>query len=199
MLSIVHRKIKQRWAQFGLLSAEMMIVTIAFFGSFIVFVSVAKAIFLDKKKDFDNDVFDAIKPLIDPQTTSVMRSVTVFANHTFLIPANLALIAYFLFVKKNKWYSIKIPAIALSSTAIMFLMKSWFTRNRPEIPLLEAAKGYSFPSGHAFMSFAFYGLLIYLTHKNVKNLPLRWSIIIALLIFIHLIGFSRIYLSALCK
>jgi undecaprenyl-diphosphatase len=104
------------------------------------------------------------------------------------------LIAYFLFIKKHRWYSIKVPAIAISSLALMFGLKHLFDRNRPLVPLLEEARGLSFPSGHALMSVTFYGLLIYIVFKGFKNKAFKWTIISLLLLLILTIGFSRIYL-----
>ena len=104
------------------------------------------------------------------------------------------MIAYFLFIRKHKWYSIKVPAIALSSLGLMFLLKNLFNRKRPEIPLLEEAKGLSFPSGHALMSVTFYGLLIYMVYKYVKRKELKWTLITLLVLLIMIIGTSRIYL-----
>jgi len=77
---------------------------------------------------------------------------------------------------------------------MMFLLKNFFSRQRPLIPLLKPALGYSFPSGHSMMSFAFYGLLIYLTYNYIGNKILKTLIIIALFVIILLIGLSRIYL-----
>jgi undecaprenyl-diphosphatase len=76
----------------------------------------------------------------------------------------------------------------------MFGLKHLFDRNRPLIPLLEEARGLSFPSGHALMSVTFYGLLIYIVFKGFKNKPLKWTLISMLLALILIIGFSRIYL-----
>jgi membrane-associated phospholipid phosphatase len=76
----------------------------------------------------------------------------------------------------------------------MFLLKHLFGRERPLIPLLEPARGLSFPSGHALMSMTFYGLLIYITWHSVKNIRLKWSLISFLFLLIIIIGFSRIYL-----
>ena len=75
----------------------------------------------------------------------------------------------------------------------MFLLKYLFKRKRPLYPLQEA-KGLSFPSGHAIMSVTFYGLLIYIISQTIKDKPLKLSLIISLIIFIQLIGFSRVYL-----
>ena len=90
--------------------------------------------------------------------------------------------------------SLTSSSFPLSSTAMMFLLKAFFSRARPLVPLLRPALGYSFPSGHSFMSFAFYGLLIYLAYKYLETVWLKWIIIIALGSLTLLIGFSRIYL-----
>jgi undecaprenyl-diphosphatase len=123
-----------------------------------------------------------------------MQFITFFGNHKFLIPANLVLIAWFLFVKRHRWYSIKVPVVAIGGVSIMFILKQFFNRPRPLTPLLEPVKGLSFPSGHALMSMSFYGLLIFLVWENVNNRVWRWVLTVLLLIFILLIGFSRIYL-----
>lgn len=76
----------------------------------------------------------------------------------------------------------------------MFGLKNLFDRDRPLVPLLEEARGLSFPSGHALMSVTFYGLLIYIVFKGLKNKILKWSLISLLLLLIITISFSRIYL-----
>ena len=62
------------------------------------------------------------------------------------------------------------------------------------IALIEQG-GYSFPSGHSMMAFAFYGFIIYLINKS--NMAKKKKIVITTLlsILILLIGVSRIYLG----
>jgi len=60
--------------------------------------------------------------------------------------------------------------------------------------LLKEAQGFSFPSGHALNSVAFYGLLIYLVHRNIKKPAAKWALTCALLLVILFIGVSRVYL-----
>jgi undecaprenyl-diphosphatase len=60
--------------------------------------------------------------------------------------------------------------------------------------LLREAAGLSFPSGHALMSVTFYGLLIYIVWETVKKTWLKITLVVLLLLLIHIIGFSRIYL-----
>ena len=51
------------------------------------------------------------------------------------------------------------------------------------------------PSGHSMVSMAFYGYLIYLIYKYVKNKNLKISLIVFLCLLIILVGLSRIYLG----
>jgi undecaprenyl-diphosphatase len=73
-------------------------------------------------------------------------------------------------------------------------LKFFFNRPRPLIPLLKEIPGLSFPSGHAFMSMIFYGLLISIVYRDITTLWKKWSVIFILLSLILLIGFSRVYL-----
>jgi membrane-associated phospholipid phosphatase len=188
------RQIKKFFASLALLSIELLIIWILFLCSFFVFIYVAFRIFYFKKETFDFKVFDFLNAYVSDTNTAVMQFITFLGTHSFLIPANLVLIAYFLFIKKHRWYSIKVPVVAIGGVSLMFLLKFLFNRPRPLIPLLKEAQGLSFPSGHAMMSFSFYGLLIYLVWQYIKIPWLRVVLIILLSFLILLIGFSRIYL-----
>ena len=146
-----------------------------------------------KHKKLDIKILDFVQEHRSERNTRIMQGITFFGTHKFFIPANLSLIAYFLFIKRRSWFSIRIASIALSSLGLMFLLKALFKRKRPGDPL-GSAKGLSFPSGHTIMSVTFYGLLIYIISQTVKDNPLKISLIISLIIFIQLIGFSRVYL-----
>jgi len=77
----------------------------------------------------------------------------------------------------------------------MMGLKLLFNRHRPLIPLLEPAKGLSFPSGHAFMSVCFYGLLMIIIWREERPHPvLKWVLLLLVVTWVLCIGFSRIYL-----
>jgi len=194
MFRHLSRGVKKFWAGIALLSAEMVVITVVFFGSLLAFIFITRRIFLLRNEELDNKVFDVIKPYINDTNTAVMNFITFFGKHEFLIPANLLLIAYYLFFKKHRWYSIKIPAIVISSLLLMFGLKRVFARDRPDNQLLEAAENFSFPSGHALMSVTFYGLMAYIVWHTVKNKSWKWTLIILLILWIILIGISRLYL-----
>ncbi|MEO6584628.1 MAG: phosphatase PAP2 family protein, partial [Ferruginibacter sp.] len=166
----------------------------AFFCSMAVVAFLVKAIFLDKAFTLDEQVFMFFNGYVSDATTSFFKFFTFFGSHNFLVPANLLLMGFAFFVLRNKWFGIKIAAVAFSSLLMMFGLKMFFNRPRPEIPLLGKVPGLSFPSGHAFMSFTFFGLLIYVIHKQVKTLWLRYVLIFLCLCMIVIIGLSRIYL-----
>jgi membrane-associated phospholipid phosphatase len=194
MIRRLSKGVKKFWAGLALLSAEMIIVLSLFVVALAAFVYITRRIFVLNKTKLDDRAFAWLKSHVSERNNEVMEFFTFLGTHLFLIPANLALIAFFLFIKKHKWYSIKIPALALSSLGLMFLLKNAFSRERPAIPLLKEAAGLSFPSGHALMSMTFYGLIIYIIFKTVENRPLKWTLITMLILLIMIIGLSRVYL-----
>jgi len=194
MFKRLSTKVKKVWASIALLSVEMLAILAVFFLSLSVFIVLVRRIFLLQNEEMDNRVFAFLKPHINDTNTAIMNFITFFGKHEFLVPANLLLIGYYVFFKKEKWYSIKVPTIAVSSLLLMFGLKHLFARDRPEGQLLEEAKNFSFPSGHALMSVTFYGLLAYIAWHNIKNNTLKWVIIVLLISWILVIGISRIYL-----
>src|SRR4030095_2939678 len=147
-----------------------------------------------KYKPIDLAIFNKIKPSVNPDRNSMMLFFTFLGKHQFLIPANLILIFYFLFVARQTWFSIRILTISLSSLFLMMLLKRLFQRKRPLSPLLKAAKGLSFPSGHAIMAVTFYGLLAYMLQLAIPDAFFKYLVTVLIIILIVVIGYSRIYL-----
>lgn len=194
MIRHVKSKVKQLWAELALLSVEMIIVTILFIAAMIIFVYMVRRVFILDNTQFDQTVYKFLHQFVNKDNNRLMLFFTFLGKVEFLVPANVALVLYFLFIRKHKWYSLRIAAISLSSVALMFILKMFFDRPRPAMPLLESAKGLSFPSGHALMAVTFYGLLIYISWYLVKNQVVKWLLIIIYVLFIFMIGLSRVYL-----
>ncbi|HVF82349.1 MAG TPA: phosphatase PAP2 family protein [Flavisolibacter sp.] len=194
MIRFLSNKAKKVGAAIAFLSVEMMAILVLFIIALLAFAYLIRRVIVLHETGFDESVFSFINQYVSNRNTDIMLLFTFLGTHRFLIPANLLLIAYFLFIKKHKWYSIKIPAIALSSLGLMFGLKHLFGRPRPDVPLIFKADGLSFPSGHAMFSVTFYGLLVYLVYKTVQNKAAKWGLIIFLLVFVVTIGFTRVYL-----
>lgn len=156
---------------------------------------VADMIFEDKNLSFDEKVFDLIKPWVTTTLTTFMQVITFIGSQNFLLPANIILICYYIFLKPNKTTALKIATISISSVVVMFSIKLFLQRERPLVPLIAKVHGYSFPSGHTFTSVTFYGIIAYIIHKNVKNIYLRWLAIGSLVALVILVGISRVYLK----
>ncbi len=142
---------------------------------------------------FDQRIFDWLAPHINAGRTRFMSFISFGGNTYFLVPANLLLLFYFI-IKKNKWWAVRVATVSLSSLGLMSLLKNSIQRHRPADPLVDGITNYSFPSGHAFMSVAFYGLLAYWAATEIKKGLLQRMLIIFCIIFIMAIGFTRIYL-----
>lgn len=129
--------------------------------------------------------------LISDFVTPIAKFITNFGGATCLIA-----IAIILFVIiKNKKIGISIILNLGIVTILNVLLKRILQRPRPEEFRIINESGYSFPSGHSMISMAFYGFLIYLIYKNVKNKYLKWTLITILGTLIISIGISRIYLG----
>ena len=150
-------------------------------------------VFINPDNTADNKVFEWIAPWINDASTSWMKAITFLGNHKFLIPANLALIAVLLLLKKGNlaW---RLALVALSSLGLKFGLKELFERPRPVDPLVQGITNFSFPSGHALMGVAFYGFLIWLAAKYIREKTVKTTTVIFLSLLILLISFSRIYL-----
>ena len=123
--------------------------------------------------------------------TGIMKIITSLGGAYVLIALTIGA----LLVLKNRKISILITLNLIISTILNILLKYVIERPRPEGYGLIIESGYSFPSGHSMVSMAFYGFIIYLIWKLVKNKNLKYICSTLLGLLIILIGFSRIYLG----
>ena len=194
MIKLVKYQIQKIVAALHVLSVEILVLVALFFASLVVFLLLAQTIFKGGTFVFDARAFDVVASGVGGLQTRIMQIFSFLGSHLFLIPAYLLLLAWFIFFEKKKWFSIKIPSVAVTSLTLMLLLKLFFRRPRPIDPLLSAAAGFSFPSGHAFMSVSFYGLLGYILFKHIHLRWLRVAAGLLLCAIVVLIGLSRIYL-----
>lgn len=129
--------------------------------------------------------------LIGDFVTPIAKFVTNLGGAVFLIALTVILIL----VIKNRKIGISIFANLTIITVLNQILKRILQRPRPtEFRIIEES-GYSFPSGHSMVSMAFYGYLIYLSYKYIKNKYIKWGLNFILGLLIVTIGISRIYLG----
>lgn len=131
------------------------------------------------------------KFLISDFITPVFKFITNFGGVVCL--TSLTFLSFILVKNKNIGLSVACNLIVI--TLFNLLLKNIFQRPRPLEYRIINETGYSFPSGHSMVSMAFYGFIMYLIYKYVKDKKLKWSLFVFLMILILFIGISRIYLG----
>lgn len=132
--------------------------------------------------------------------TSVMRVLTQLSGSITVIIVAAVTLAVLATMKR--W---KIGVAVAVNLAVIYVLneiiKHIVRRPRPDFPHLVFEQGYSFPSGHAMVSTAFYGFIAYLLHRywhTARNSGARvWKIVaITLLCLIPpVVMFTRVYLG----
>lgn len=141
---------------------------------------------------FDNSCYNMVSSLlITDMMTPVVKIITQFGGAYWLIGFSI----FLLFIIKNRKIGISIILNLGLSVSINYTLKQILQRPRPTEYRIINESGYSFPSGHSMVSMAFYGYLIYLIYKYVKNKYVKTILIMLLTILIVSIGISRIYLG----
>ncbi|MFB9865032.1 phosphatase PAP2 family protein [Rufibacter immobilis] len=194
----MQQEVKQAGKKAGMaltvVSGQMVVAWLVFVGSALLFFWMTRVVFVEQEKELDQAAFAWADQFTNRETTQVMYFITFFGSKNFLIYGSLALAAFFLLFKKWRFYSLKVIAISATTTLFNQTMKWLFGRPRPETAFLEQG-GNSFPSGHAMIGGAFWGLLVYLVWTNVPQRWARWLLCGLLGTWILLIGFSRVYLN----
>lgn len=179
---------KEKTKEFIKKNLKWFILFIALIG----FLSLAEDVFYKEIMNGDIIGYKIISTfLISDFATPIAKFITNFGGAIFLITLTVLL---FILIK-NKKIGLSIFLNLVIITVLNQLLKRILQRPRPtEFRIIEET-GYSFPSGHSMVSMAFYGYLIYLIYKYVKNKYLKCISIGLLSILICSIGISRIYLG----
>ena len=121
------------------------------------------------------------------------EAVTWFGNNATLT-ALVVLVSGGLALSKRYWAAFRVAFASGVGGLVVLGLKSLFRRARP-LDTLIPAEGYSFPSGHAFASTVFYGMMVYLVWRLTDRTWVR-ALAAALgpLAFLA-VGLSRVYLN----
>lgn len=176
------------------ISLRFFIVAGIFLVSLLLFIFIANEMVLENENTLDVLAFQKLARFTNSTLTRAMLFITFFGSNYFLLPAYIFLVGYFLLFKKTRRLSLDVAAVGITSTIILFSLKAIFHRHRPLDPLVRNVNGFSFPSGHSFSSFTFFGLLIYILWNHKMNPTVRWIATSFYFLFACAIAFSRIYL-----
>ena len=176
------------------LSPKKIIILLFFLACVTIFLLILVEMVIEKENSLDILVFDKLRLITSPALTKFMLFITFFGSFNFLLPGYLAAIIFDLYIRDKKLF-LYIILIGITSTGLLYLIKFLVKRLRPSDPLLHAVNGFSFPSGHSFCSFTFFGLLIYIVWKDTKlKKSYKWIVTGMLFLFAFTIALSRVYL-----
>ena len=142
---------------------------------------------------FDGAVSHYIQQFRSPKLTAIMKFITHYASWQMI---TLLCVLFLLLPGTRTSAGYLLAASSLLTTGCSTLLKLLFQRIRPEevLPLVSQSS-FSFPSGHAIISFVFYGLLILLLLPHLKNKPAKYCLTGLLCLLVFFIGLSRVYLG----
>lgn len=144
-------------------------------------------------KWIDNEVYEFIYASESFITTSIMLGATKVGEVWAMLCISLLLVAY-LMLKRRKIEALFFALTMTLSGILNPALKNIFDRERPTLLRLIDITGFSFPSGHAMGSTAYFGSGIYILnrfgHGNSKGLLIGLCSVMILLISI-----SRVYLG----
>jgi len=145
---------------------------------------------------FDRVVGEFIRGFASPPLTSVAMILTNLGSAYSEIGLMFVVGAFLLFRFKHTWETVLLVISLIGAWLLNTILKELFHRARPDIVHLVQAGGYSYPSGHAMVATAFYGVIGYILWLNLRNRSKSpWYIVGITLALIIGIGISRIYLG----
>lgn len=157
--------------------------------SLIVFVILMIMVKVNKIAFFDDYVYKLVTIISNNYVTNFWKFISFFGSAYFLVGLTALLL-----IKKNK-NSLLVTLNLIVIFLISQILKLIIARPRPINIALVKEGGYSFPSGHSTVSFAFFGFLFYLILNSNCSKKIKVIMSITLFSLIILIGISRIYLG----
>ena len=130
-----------------------------------------------------------------PALTSGMLVFTELHSLTGVVLAS-TLVAILLY-RQRHWFWLQALALAVPGGMVLnVVVKLAFARARPSFsdPLLVLST-FSFPSGHAVSATVFYGVVGTFLASKIDGVGLRVLVLLAALLMVALVSFSRIYLG----
>src|SRR5699024_680539 len=125
----------------------------------------------------------------------IMKVFTFIGSYKGILVILLMMIFILFFVLKSRTDALLVAVVIAGTQVINQVLKLYFQRARPNFHRLIEIGGYSFPSGHAMSALAVYGILTYVFWRHTSDRTGRIMLIIISMIFILMIGISRIYLG----
>lgn len=141
---------------------------------------------------FDNAIYSFLISFKSTNLTNFMIFITNLSGVKFMIIVSILSLSLLIWKRKECLYLIGSLGVGVT---LNLILKNIFNRERPINLRLIEENGFSYPSGHAMASLAFYGAIIVIVNNLNIDKKYKYLINIFLGLLIFLIGLSRIYLG----
>ncbi len=146
-------------------------------------------------EQLDQLAFAFAETIHTPWLTALITTVTHLGGGAVLVPLGVLLVIAF-WIKGYRIEALVIVITLLVGDLLNEWLKNLFARPRPMgWGLIEPPDSYSFPSGHAMVAAAFYGVLAHFLRSRLARSSLAPYIKPATILLITLIAASRVYLG----
>lgn len=160
---------------------------------FVLFIILTILVLIGLTERLDLAVDSYMISIRNDALTKFMIMITNIGGAYALI--SLTFLVILIDIIKQKKLPVYTMINLVSAFAISQIFKNIIRRARPTSVFLTHASGYSLPSGHTMVSFAFFAYIAYTAIEKINNKSLKLVIRILTTILIIMIGFSRIYLG----
>ena len=157
----------------------------------LMFGVLAHLVMQNKTGNFDDFVYNIIVADKNEFLIGFYKFITMFASEFIILMISLVTFL----ILKNKRYGLYLISEAFLFFFLNISLKLIFLRERPLDLMIIVEDGFSFPSGHAMVALGFYGLFIYFIWQMNLSKPFKVIVSVLLVLFILLIGASRIFLG----
>lgn len=173
---------------------RLLLGMIAALVSMIIFIWLARGVF-EGSTYFDDSIREAVHRIASPVLTTLMLFITRLGSARVLVPLGICVGVVFILLRWKRALAFFVFTMA-GEIILEFVLKTSFARARPETFFdYPPPSSYSFPSGHAFASLCFYGILAWLITARLQNKVLKFAVWALAAALIFLIGASRVYLG----
>ncbi|MDP2651289.1 MAG: phosphatase PAP2 family protein [bacterium] len=140
----------------------------------------------------------AIEGLISYFRTPFLTNLMIGVTHIgspFVLFVSSCLISTLLALHKERYNAILFIVAMVVAVVSLVVLKETFQVSRPATDLIDAA-GWSFPSGHATVSTAFFFLVGHAFFRWPRKVSGKVALVIGSIVGAGLVSFSRLYLGA---
>ncbi len=159
-----------------------------------LFEELAEGIFRNKSSALDNRFGLWVHSWSNPFLDLIFKFFSLLGG--IFGVTTMTLLGFGLLVRRNHPHGAWLLVLTSGGgVALDQLLKLFYHRKRPELWATSITRptSYSFPSGHATASLCFGGGLCWLGYKFIKSPLALAGCIVAMLLFVFMVGLSRIY------